>query len=189
MSVPVDTRGATDRGGRGHRLFFALWPDDEQRMRLERALRPLLERTGGRHVPATRLHLTLVFLEDVPPAGLDCLRSAAESVRLAPFELFFDRIGYWRHAQVLWLGPRPEAALDALHHRLRAALAPCGLPLEQREFRPHVTLARRLHRRPRATTIEPVAWPVTRFSLIESHSTSGGMEYTEIGAWPLAGKD
>lgn len=166
-----------------HRVFFALDPDEALRTRLADALRPVLAPADGRPVPADRLHLTLVFLGELAPAAIPCVRAAAGRVRAAPFELVFDHTGYWRRAGVMWLGARPCAALDTLHAALRAELVPCAIPLEERPYRPHVTLVRKLNRTPPLGAVEPVAWRVSDYVLMES--TGDG--YRVLHRWPLGG--
>lgn len=182
------TSAGDDRPGAGgaptahrRRLFFALVPDQALRARLAAALHPVLEPVGGRHVPAERLHLTLVFLGEVAADRIPGVASAAGGVRATPFELVCDHTGHWRRAGILWLGPRPCAGLDALHAALRTAIASCGIPLEDRPYRPHVTLARKLRRPPPPVAIGPIAWPVRDFVLMES----AGEGYLELARWDL----
>lgn len=163
------------------RLFFALDPDESLRARLAGALLPMLTRAGGRPVPAERLHLTLVFLGELAPAAIPCVLAAAGRVRAAPFELILDHTGYWRRAGVMWLGARPCAALDALHDALRAELVSCAIPLEDRPYRPHVTFVRRLYRAPSLGAVEPLAWQVREYVLMEST----GSGYRVLDRWEL----
>lgn len=167
------------------RLFFALMPEAESLAALQRAARALPSLPGGRPVGADRLHLTLLFLGMAPAAQLPCIQAAAGRVRAAPFTVGLERLGYWRHAGVLWLAPPSCPPLTGLHMSLRAELtATCPeLVLEAREFRPHVTLMRGLRRPPRVPhALEvPLAWPVSDFVLV----ASGDSGYQVLGRWPL----
>lgn len=176
---------AEGHAGPARRLFFALVPEAESLAALQRIARALPPLPGGRPVAADRLHLTLFFLGMTPAAQLPCIQAAAGSVRADPFTIELERLGYWRHAGVLWLAPPSCPPLTGLHLRLRAELAAAcpELILETREFRPHVTLMRGLRRPPRvAHALEvPLVWPVSDFVLL----ASGDSGYPVLGRWPL----
>jgi 2'-5' RNA ligase len=169
-----------------HRLFFALFPDDHGRAAVEEVIeRLVIEDRLARRVPADRWHVTLVFLGSVPSDAMTCVKRAAAGVHCKAFDLTLDRMGYWRRSQVLWLGSTtlpPE--LDDLVSALRAAIGPCAIGLEDRPFKPHVTVVRGLRRRPPPTQIAPVTWHVARFALMESLSASAE-GYREVGSWTL----
>ncbi len=180
--------GSDDGGGRApvRRLFLALWPDGALRERIVRTILPALPHHAGRPVPGENLHVTLVFLGNVPERELGCVEDAAAGARAEPFELVLDRLAWWRQSQVLWLGARETPpALDALVGALRERLAGCGLALESRPFRAHMTLMRKVHRRPSLPRCEPLRWRPDTHALIESTPVPGGVRYTRLAAWPI----
>ncbi len=180
--------GSDDGGDRApvRRLFLALWPDDALRERIERTILPALPVRAGRAVPGENLHLTLVFLGDVPERQLGCVEDAAAGARAEPFELVLDRLSWWRQSQVLWLGARETPpALAALVGALRERLAACGLALESRPFRAHMTLLRKVRRRPSLPHGEPLHWRPDSHALIESTPVPGGVRYTRRASWPI----
>lgn len=172
-----------------HRLFFALWPDDGVRTRID-AASAAVERAhapGGRRLRRDRLHLTVQFLGDfapLPAGALDAARDAAARIETRAFVLTLDRAGSFRGSRVWWLGC--EACPDelqllwsALGHALREA----GVPVRPHpRFAPHVTIQRNVRRALAPTAIEPIAWPVSEFVLIDSQAGAG---YVEVGRWPL----
>ena len=87
------------------------------------------------------------------------------------------RFGSVRRPQVAWAGLDGDVApLVELAGRLAAAARALGLPVEDRPFRPHLTLGRwRRGGRPTATLPDRLAgyrgpdWPVTEVRLLESH--------------------
>jgi 2'-5' RNA ligase len=191
---PVSTRGTQVRcdargmnGADGHRLFFALWPDAAVRSRIDAASQAVAHDRAvhGRRVRTDRLHLTLHFLGAVPDGGLDAALDAGEAVDAARFELVLDRAGGFSRARVTWLGCTdvPERLID-LHAQLRDALVARGLPVESRAYAPHVTVQRDVRGAVAETAIEPIAWPVEAFVLIDSRVDRG---YVEVGRWLLRG--
>jgi 2'-5' RNA ligase len=169
-----------------HRLFFALWPDAALQARLVERL-PSLAATGrGRPQRPDQWHLTLEFLGSVPADRLPALEQAAAAVEGRCFEICFDCVEYWRRSQVLCLSASTvPAPLTGLVSGLRSALAARAFEPERREFRPHLTLARRVPRAPRKRPIEPLAWPASEFVLAESVTGPAGSRYLVRQRWPL----
>lgn len=154
-------------GNLTRRLFFALWPDDDIRAEIV-ARRERLGRVSKRRVPDHNLHLTLLFLGDQPADRVKDIEAAAAGIHGKTCTLALDRFGWFPRAGVVWLGGKAPEPLTELAEELRAALQPLGLQFDTRPFRPHVTLFHRVLRRPRFPEIEPLAWPVEEFALIES---------------------
>lgn len=168
------------------RLFFALWPDAELQQAVFARIQGSMRRGGGRPVRPENFHLTLAFLGDVPAERRACLERAADTVRAAPFELELERLGYWRRARVVWLGPveRPPEP-PPLVPALWQALIPCGYRPETRPFFPHLTLVRKANRGPRGQLVEPIIWRVEEFVLVASHLMEEGVRYEILRRWPL----
>lgn len=164
------------------RLFFALWPDNDIR-------RGIVERCGmlgqisRKRVPDHNLHLTLVFLGDQPAGRLPEFESAAEAVSAARCELRLDRFGWFARARVAWLGGEAPENLAGLQADLGSAMIDLGLNLDRRPFRPHVTLFRKVSRRPAFPQPTPLVWPVAEFALVDSVPNR---PYSVLRSWPLA---
>lgn len=172
------------------RLFFALWPDEPVRDAIDGAAVEAMERgalagIGGRRVPRHNLHLTLVFLGDVPNREVSILQTRADTVSAAAFALRLDRFGTFPRARVAWLGAEPVAAGEALVGGLHDLADASGLSTDRRPWRPHVTLKRRIDGRATPELSpgpDPIDWPVRDFALIESIP---GRPYQVLRTWPL----
>ncbi|WP_018954467.1 RNA 2',3'-cyclic phosphodiesterase [Thioalkalivibrio sulfidiphilus] len=163
------------------RLFFALWPSDEERRALVRWRegQPL---SGGRPVPSRNLHLTLAFAGDVDAATRDCLEQGAQQVRGAPFRMTLDRIGLFKRG-LFWTGPSLcPPALGDLAAALAGLLADCGLEPDPRPFHPHVTLIRRLPGRLPEVSPPGGVWEADAFCLVCSRPGEG---YEVLRTYPL----
>lgn len=166
-----------------HRVFFALWPDDATRAAISRATRAAVQASSGRPIAKDRLHLTVAFLGELTPAGLAVAR-AVPPVRTGAFDLTLDAAGIWPESRILWFAPQaPPAALLELEAELGEALAASGFHLEARDYRPHITLARRA----RAVDVPVVAvdWRVADLALVESFPDGRGVHYEVLERWPL----
>jgi len=167
------------------RLFFALWPDTEARAALERLAREAARRTGGRPVAAAKLHLTLVFLGEVDPARIPALARAAQGVAGEAFDLPLDRLGAFARARVAWAGcERPPERLLAMQAELEKAVRDSGFSPDERPFAAHLTLARHARAPLAPEGIDPVAWRVATFALVESVPGEG--TYRTLAEWALA---
>lgn len=122
---------------------------------------------GARVEPADRLHLTLHFIGQVPVARVDDL-AAALRVPLVPFQIEFGHAEIWPRGLAV-LNPLAVAQeLVDLHRGLRGALQRLALPVEERAFRPHLTLARKA-----AGAVAPaqplrLRWQVRDYTLVSS---------------------
>ena len=173
-----------------HRVFFALWPDDEATAHLSALAHDLAARGGSRVMRPASLHLTLAFVGAVAPGRIPLLEEIAGAVRAGSFELSLDRLGFWPQRGILWAGCRQTPApLRRLAGALVADLRAAGFAIDARSGSdpvPHVTLARRARcaALPRLGT--PFTWQVSEFALVESHLQPSAASYSTLASFPLA---
>jgi len=162
------------------RLFFALWPDETVSGKIT-SICDRLPPGCGRKVQSGNVHITLVFLGDIDETSLGCLLAGVETVPMEPFTLVLDRPGWWRKSQVLWIAPAtvPET-LQALYEQLASLASGCGIATERRPYSPHMTLARKVFRKPRLPEFEPVIWDVRQFSLMRAETLPSGARYEPV---------
>ena len=144
---------------------------------------------GARWVRPENMHLTLRFIGDVENGIADDLDATLSALHAPPFELALSGVGHFgkaKAARILWTGVGPSGALDHLQSKIEAAITRAGLPLEQRRFTPHVTLAR-LRQAPGNRVEQFVAnhagfrapsFMVSHFTLFSSFLSSSGATYT-----------
>lgn len=165
------------------RMFFALWPDDVVLERLVKLCREL-GLNEGKPVDPGKFHITLLFLGEVPEDKIEDLKTLAEKLPLAPYELTLDRLEHWVRPAVLCLTatavPEPLAELVK---GLKRGVRKLGFKPEKRPFRPHLTLARKVKRRVAGCEIEPIHWPVHEFTLVASELSAQGSRYRVFGRW------
>jgi len=168
------------------RLFFALWPEEQTRVVLARLVENCLPVGVGRPIVPTNLHVTLVFLGDVGENTQRCVEDLGNKIAHERFVLTLDRLGYWAKPQVQWLGTKQcSGELAKLVECLKKGLMACGFKLVQRPFIPHLTLKRKVRKRPPISSMTPICWHVNDFALVESCFVPGGVEYHVRRIWPL----
>jgi 2'-5' RNA ligase len=89
----------------------------------------------------SKLHLTLPFIGAVSlPRVPDLLQACA--LPFTAFDLQLDQVEHWPHGLIVLTPSQTPGALVDLHQRLAERVEGLGFPLEQRPYRPHLTLAR-----------------------------------------------
>ncbi|HXJ17853.1 MAG TPA: RNA 2',3'-cyclic phosphodiesterase [Candidatus Polarisedimenticolia bacterium] len=132
------------------RLFVALDLPVAVRQALDELIARLKRQCrDARWVRTEGMHLTLKFIGWVDPAEpkrFDSLRASLATVRSdTPVEMRFRGVGFFpnaRRPRVAWCGVEASPNLAEIVADIERALEPLGVPREQREFVPHLTLAR-----------------------------------------------
>jgi 2'-5' RNA ligase len=92
-------------------------------------------------------------------------------VSFHPFELGFSRCEKWGHGLVVAIPDATPLPMVHLHAELGDALRGVGLHVDEREFRPHLTLARRHFQALPKTAGPRLRWLVDGYVLVESRAT------------------
>lgn len=168
------------------RLFFALWPDDEVRHQVSQHIMPNLQSLNGRKVSQPQWHITLAFLGNVTDEVMQCAIEQANQITSAPFEIELDVVGHWSRPKVVWLGchDRPKE-MQSLVTALNSELKQCSYEPEYQDFKPHMTLMRKVTRKPKPFQFEPIQWHLKQFVLVESQVDNSGSSYKIINQWNL----
>jgi 2'-5' RNA ligase len=186
------------------RAFIAVDLDDACRAALSRALDKLVSAPGhraGRWVAPSRMHLTLAFFGALAPRDVALVEAALGRACSAEpcFSFTLDAPGFFPDAsrpRVAWVGVGGDAgALARLHRALQAELSRAGLPTEDRELQPHLTLARlkdRVRSSERRAFVDLVSKvrvearvSVREVVLFRSDPGADGPIYTRVAAAPL----
>jgi RNA 2',3'-cyclic 3'-phosphodiesterase len=124
------------------RLFTALWPDATTASAIADWQAAWQWPAQASRTRPERLHVTLHFLGNVAPGRVAEL---VDGLRV-PFESFSLELGggeVWPNGVAVLLPREQPAALTRLHVQLGKAVRQLQLPVDERPYRPHVTLARR----------------------------------------------
>ena len=181
------------------RLFFALPVPGEAKEALRGPL-DAAKKASADGVGFTRveqLHFTLAFLGEQRDA--DEALAAGETLRQSPqFEVALAGVGAFPNTarpRVLWLGVSSGAAeLISLAERLQVELRSRGFSLDDRHFRPHLTVGRVRPRGERGAKHALAALPPAEFArwtaheacLMQSVLGRGGATHTILRSFPLS---
>lgn len=169
------------------RLFLAILFEEPVKDRLCEAMELIRRSTRtSRLTRRENLHLTLVFLGELREAGK--VREAMEEIRTSPFPLEIRGLGRFQRdgGDLYWAGIEPSLPLQNLYLELKNALAGKGIAVEDRPYRPHLTLARQAVEKPETpfytlkNRLEPVKTKAAAVSLMKSERIEGRLVYTEL---------
>lgn len=155
------------------RLFIALVPHQAARDALAAWRDAWTWPRAATPVKTGRLHVTLHFLGDVERSRVQEL-SDALSVPFTPFSLRLSRAALWPYGIAVLEPAEVPASLLALHASLGGVVRAFGLAVDERPFRPHVTLARRASAATPPNSESIVMWPVASYALMSSAPDADG---------------
>lgn len=158
------------------RLFVAMLFNDDFVKALTDTMSDM-RRLGisGNYTRSESLHLTLAFLGETEK--ISEAKEALSELELSPVTLTLEGTG--RFGDLIWAGIKPVPALMNSAKAVSDSLSGKGFILENRQFKPHVTLVRRA-----SFTVLPKAhtasMTVHRISLMKSDLSGRKPSYTEI---------
>lgn len=134
----------------------------------------------GNFTRVNNLHLTLVFIGETEREN-DIIE-AMDAISARPFELSFDALGKFAHSRgdIYWLGVKKCPELFALQASLSKALSDKGFRLEDRPYKPHITLAREVIAKNPRIVPPKLTVKVNSFELMESARKDGILEYIPV---------
>jgi len=183
------------------RLFVAIDIPEDVRSALGELIKSL---RGGcrdaRWVRIAGLHVTLKFIGETPSKRVADLKSALASIPPSdPIAMDFRGLGFFpnaRRPRVLWAGVEAGPELATLANAVEKALSPAGIKQEDRNFSPHLTLARFKDAAgldalqvaiEKAGPLEFGGATAHEFHLYQSVLKPGGAEYTRLATFSLSG--
>lgn len=151
----------------------------------------------GRLVPEEDMHLTLVFLGELPEPDLDEVHDAFGSVLAPAFYLHLHGLGFFGRSapRSIHANVDDSPPLRHLQAKLEQAARRAGVEVERRRFVPHVTIARMKGRREdaaevadfvaRRSLVRPPPFRVGDFCLVRSTLRRDGPVHDELARYPL----
>ena len=163
------------------RIFFALWPSDEQRQEIDAAIQPYRSKLAGTWTDRDNWHVTLFFIGGFPKDDIPSLLSAAHKIDCPSLDLKFERIFFWKRPKIncLYASYVPSQLLG-LVRSLEATAQSYGIEPETRPYRAHMTITRKAKSFEPITLAQPLELHWSRFHLVESISTASGVKYRPL---------
>lgn len=160
------------------RLFIAIQFTDEVRRSLLATMHDLKQKgIKGNYTAGSNLHLTLAFIGETREK--EEVKRAMDRISFSPFKLSVRELGTF--GDILWAGVKGNQGLKGLAKDIRTQLDAAGIPYDDKEFIPHITLVRKMSGTLNKGFPGPKADMMVRsISLMKSENKNGKMVYTEI---------
>ena len=173
------------------RVFIAIDFTPEIKNHLNDMVQDLKEEcVTGRFTRSENMHLTLAFLGEVPFERIQDIVEVMKQVVLhqTAFEIEIGGLGkFIRQGEALyWCGIKENVALAKLQHELVTKLKAKDVWVDEKPFKPHITLARRctvkntMNEEAFSANIVPMLMKVTQISLMESKQIEGKLTYRSL---------
>ncbi|MEM3227825.1 MAG: RNA 2',3'-cyclic phosphodiesterase [Candidatus Micrarchaeaceae archaeon] len=104
-----------------------------------------LEGGGMRLADRESLHITLHFLGEIKDSTAEKVEKLMDRISARPFEISLGGIGFFEpgRPRVVFIGiEKGKEEINEIYEQLRAPMLEMGLRLDNREFLPHLTIAR-----------------------------------------------
>ncbi len=188
-----------------HRIFIAINLPEEIKNKLS-SFQAKWPELPTRWVKPENLHITLAFLGYLSDEELGEVLKISKEVaqRHAPFSINLVKICYGppkkMPPRMIWIEGEKSKDLASLKDDLEKSLICSKIPfeLEEREFKPHITLGRirqwefrQIEPEERPLVEEEISlnFPVESIEIMESQLKRNGAEYTILESFSLAKKD
>jgi 2'-5' RNA ligase len=167
----TQAKSSLNRPDRTARIFVGICPSQAIRKALTQYQKAWIWNPRVALVPPRKFHITLYFIGGVERKRMGEIKQALE-VAFIPFYLNLDTPELWAGG-IAALRPSklPEEFL-ILHTALTERIRELGLPVETREMKIHLTLARKARGATCPRQNYETVWPVRGYALLESRLDS-----------------
>ena len=143
-----------------------------------------------------KIHLTLKFIGEVKEDILDSIKENLEFIGdFNSFNFKVTKFGFFyrdNEPNILWTGLKTDERIHKLVYDLNQTLSRFSVPVENRKFKPHLTMLR-LKRNPgsefinkfREYSFDEMSFISNEVSLMKSELLRSGAVYTEIQKYIL----
>lgn len=123
------------------RLFVAVDLSDDVREKIEDVLRVFKDFKGVKPVEKENLHITLMFLGEVPDRRVEVVKESLRGIKLDPFKIRLKGLGNFNY-RVFWVGVvEGNEYLSILAKEVENSLKKVGFKRDK-DFVAHATIAR-----------------------------------------------
>lgn len=172
------------------RIFLALWPDEVTRQQLfevQKRLKSDPALQSARAVTAENLHATLHFIGSISIPVLQALEASLDSVQCQSFDMTVSTTGCFPRSRVFWLGLKEiPPKLNELEQQTLVCVQQSIEGYQSIPYRPHITLFRKAKVSQELDVLAEINWRVKSFALVESKSSSEGVQYHVLKQWLLS---
>jgi|AGTN01.1.fsa_nt_gi 2''-5'' RNA ligase len=166
------------------RLFTAVNFHEEVKKELKKIQEKLIGSSAqGRFPEEDNFHLTLVFIGETGEERIGQIIAEIDKVRARPFTLEFNGVG--KFGDTWWVGIKNGEALDGLYNELYQGLSGALFKLENRPYKPHITLGREVKLLPKSDLEEIKRYPELRTEVKEIYLMNSARQDNNLKYIPI----
>jgi len=175
-------------------LFIALNFKNEAKTRINEIIKKVKSNSiQGKFVNEEHIHLTLEFLGEIQNNRLNLIKEVMNQLEFESFAFRLTKIGYFKRPEgnIYWLGIEDNDTLFQIHKKLYQNLMDKGFELEEREYKPHITLGRKVKLNDSFNTnelddiIRNIDIDIDKVDLMKSELLNGKLKYSVVYSKPL----
>ncbi len=129
------------------RLFIAINFKESVKNKIQDIIKEVKKYSiQGKFVNNEHMHLTLEFLGDIPSEEVEIIKDTMDRLISQPFTMKLSQLGYFkrRAGNIQWLGIEHNEILLKTQSKLHKLLIKEGFKLENRPYKPHITVGRKV---------------------------------------------
>lgn len=139
------------------------------------------------------MHLTVEFLGEIQDDRVYLIKGIMYELEFEAFTLNLSKIGYFKRPEgnIYWLGIEYNVILLNLNKKLRQGLIGKGFQLEDRGYRPHITLGRKVKLKDGFNTdeledlVKKIEIHIDKVDLMKSEFINGKLIHSLVYSRPL----
>lgn len=171
------------------RLFIAINFEEHIKNPLQDIITELKKSSiQGKFVNKENMHLTLEFLGEINDNKVEAIKNAMDQISTKSFSMELSGIGYFkrREGNIYWVGVKENDILYKTQAELHNMLLGKGFDLEDRQYKPHLTLGRKVkmdetfNSETLLNDIEQLTINVDKIDLMKSENINGKLIYSVI---------
>ncbi|MDD2189977.1 MAG: RNA 2',3'-cyclic phosphodiesterase [Eubacteriales bacterium] len=129
------------------RSFIALNFNNEVKAQIKDVINKVKSNSiQGKFVSEEHMHLTVEFLGEIKTDRVGLTKDIMDNLEFEAFTLRLTKVGYFkrREGDIYWLGIEKNDTLFNIHEKLYQSLIINGFELEDRKYKPHLTIGRKV---------------------------------------------
>jgi len=176
------------------RLFISLNFDSEIKAKIYDIINKVKSNSiQGKFVNEEHIHLTLEFLGEIQKNRLNTIKEIMNELNFEAFTFGLTKVGYFKRSEgnIYWLGVENNDTLFNMQKKLHQSLIEKDFELENREYKPHITIGRKVILKDGfdtgelKDTLEKIKIDINKVDLMKSEFINGKLIHSLIYSKPL----
>lgn len=134
------------------------------------------------------MHLTVEFLGEIQNDKVDLIKAIMNELDFRKFTLSLTNIGHFKRCDgnIYWLGIKDNDTLFHINNKLRQGLIEKGFDIENREYKPHITIGRKVKLKDNVQTneldemVDKIEIGIAKVDLMKSEFINGKLMYSVV---------